>query len=149
VKEIRKFNGDFNWLSNFSPHHFRDEDGTLWRTVEHFYQAMKTADGIEQAKIWSALTPGQAKRMGQKVTMRNDWKYKNIEVMCDGVTWKFFQNKDIQKLLISTKDYKLTEGNTWHDNFWGDCECSKCKDKQGENWLGKILMMVREGFINE
>ena len=149
MKEIRNFDGDFDWLSNFSQHAFRDEEGTLWRTVEHFYQAMKTADGIEQGKIWSALTPGQAKRMGQKVKMRNDWDHIKIEYMCDGVTWKFFQNKDIQKLLISTIDYKLIEGNNWHDNIWGDCTCSKCENKKGENLLGKILMIVREGFINE
>ena len=149
MKEIRNFDGDFNWLSNFSPHEFYDERGALWSTVEHYYQAMKTWDIIEKDKIWSARTPGKAKRLGREVPLRNDWEHKKIEVMCDGVTWKFFQNKDIQKLLISTEGYELIEGNTWHDNFWGDCTCDKCKNKTGQNWLGKILMEVRGGFINE
>ena len=29
------------------------------------------------------------------------------------------------------------EGNTWNDTFWGVC------NGQGQNWLGKILMLVR------
>jgi len=68
--------------------------------------------------------------------------------MFDAVSWKFLQNKDIMDLLIQTDGYKLVEGNHWHDNIWGDCKCSKCENIPGENWLGKVLIQLREGFIN-
>ncbi len=148
MKTIEKFDGSFEFLSNFSLHKLRDEEGTLWQTVEHYYQAMKTDDLIDQGRIWSATTPGRAKKIGQTVKMRNDWKDKKFEYMMDGISWKFLQNKDILELLMSTQGYHLVEGNTWHDNIWGDCKCPKCENIPGENWLGKILMKLREGFID-
>ena len=47
---------------------------------------------------------------------------------------------------MATGDKYLTEGNNWHDNYWGVCKCnsSKCLDKVGRNKLGKILMQIRE-----
>lgn len=147
-KIIVGFEGDFGFLSNFSPHKFRDEEGILWSTVEHYYQAMKTTDLVDQGRIWSATTPGRAKKIGQTVKMRNDWNDTKIIYMMDGISWKFLQNKDILELLMSTKGYNLVEGNVWHDNIWGDCECPKCENIPGKNWLGKILMEFREGFIN-
>jgi len=45
--------------------------------------------------------------------------------------------------LLATGDTKLLEGNRWHDNFWGNCDCPNCRDKPGLNYLGKILMRVR------
>ena len=43
----------------------------------------------------------------------------------------------------TTGDAELIEGNTWHDNYWGVCSCSKCNGR-GKNRLGKLLMKVRE-----
>jgi predicted NAD-dependent protein-ADP-ribosyltransferase YbiA (DUF1768 family) len=39
-----------------------------------------------------------------------------------------------------TKEKLLIEGNYWKDTFWGIC------DGIGKNYLGKILMEVREEF---
>ena len=148
MKEIRNFDGDFGFLSNFSPHKIRDEEGTLWRTVEHYYQAMKTTDYVDQGRIWSTSTPGKAKKLGQTVKMRNDWDTKKFDFMAEAVALKFLRHKDIRKLLVSTEGYKLVEGNYWHDNIWGDCTCLKCENREGQNWLGKILMELRGGFID-
>jgi predicted NAD-dependent protein-ADP-ribosyltransferase YbiA (DUF1768 family) len=40
--------------------------------------------------------------------------------------------------LDATGDRKLVEGNYWHDTFWGVC------NGVGENYLGEILMHVRQ-----
>jgi len=149
MKEINSFNGDFKFLSNFSRHKIRDKSGILWQTVEHFYQAMKTTDTEERGRIFNAFSPGQAKKIGQEVILRPDWDMKKFDFMIEGVTLKFLQNEDIKKLLISTEGYKLVEGNLWHDNIWGECMCNKCFGNiEGQNWLGKILMTLREVIID-
>ncbi len=38
---------------------------------------------------------------------------------------------------------EIVEYNHWHDNFWGDCLCDRCKHIDGENMLGKMLMAIR------
>lgn len=38
---------------------------------------------------------------------------------------------------------EIVEGNYWHDNYWGNCTCDKCKNIEGQNKLGKILMKIR------
>jgi len=40
--------------------------------------------------------------------------------------------------LLQTGDAKLVLNNKWNDKFWGVCR------GVGENWLGKILMEVRD-----
>ena len=137
---IDNFNGNFEFLSNFSPHKFRGSDGILWLTVEHFYQAMKAVDMVDRGVIWSASTPGKAKRLGRTVKLREDWDKVKIDFMKYGVECKFNQNNDIAKKLMSLERFKLVEGNNWHDNFWGDCRCKKCESIEVQNHLGKILM---------
>ena len=56
---------------------------------------------------------------------------------------KFTQNQEIKEKLLATGNSILIEGNYWHDNFWGNCLCSKCKYIKGRNNLGKILMKRR------
>ena len=60
------------------------------------------------------------------------------------VYMKFKQNADLANKLLATGDSELIEGNRWHDNVWGDCECSRCINRPGRNLLGKALMEVRE-----
>ena len=148
MKIIGDFSGDFNFLSNFSQHSFRDETDTLWRTAEHYYQAWKTLDFAERGKIWSADSPGQAKRFGQDVTLRDDWVYAKFDVMQNGLELKFDQNDDIRRLLLQTDGYHLVEGNYWHDNVWGECNCAKCIGISGANWLGVLLMKLRKEIID-
>lgn len=54
--------------------------------------------------------------------------------------------KILKKKLLETGDAELIEGNYWHDNTWGQCYCPRCKNKIGENHLGKLLMKIRESL---
>ena len=58
MKIINSFRGNFEFLSNFSPHSFIDKDGVEWKTSEHFYQALKTNDKEMKEKILEYFTPG-------------------------------------------------------------------------------------------
>jgi len=63
------------------------------------------------------------------------------------VTQKFMRYDDLKTKLINTGTARLIEGNTWHDNIWGDCSCPRCVGITGQNHLGKILMQVRKDII--
>lgn len=150
-KIIDDFRGDFEYLSNFSPHGFVDEHDVPWETNEHFYQAHKTFHPVWRLMIWETPFPGTAKRIGEDkdLPLRKHWDQVKISIMESGLTLKFEQNDEIESKLLSTVGFKLVEGNKWHDNFWGDCKCEKCKDIKGKNWLGFLLMSYRSGITGE
>jgi len=139
---IDNFTGNWGFLSNFSPDKV-DFHFETYPTSEHLYQALKTFDLEEREVIRNALTPGKAKRMGRKVKIRSNWEMIKNDYMYGIILLKFKQNEDIKKKLLSTLGYRLIEGNTWHDNYWGDCRCKKCENKVGKNMLGKVLMTIR------
>jgi len=60
--------------------------------------------------------------------------------MADIVYQKFLQNPELRDKLLATNDAYLVEGNNWKDTYWGIC------NGVGENWLGRILMIVRHAL---
>ena len=143
---INRFDGAYDFLSNFaySPITFK---GKTWSTVEHIFQAAKTLDENMREQIRVTPTPEKARRMGKRVLLRPDWERIKKEVMLKSIRLKFGQNSELKEKLLNTKDAVLVEGNTWHDNIWGDCRCSKCLNIKGNNLLGQILMQVRKELI--
>lgn len=139
---IKQFKGLYRFLSNFyaSPISYQDKS---YPTAEHLYQALKTKDQGEREKIRFAVTPGEAKRKGQKIRLRSDWERIKDKLMFMIIRLKFLQNPKLEEYLFNTGDDLLIEGNYWHDNYWGDCLCPKCKQIKGRNQLGKTLMKVR------
>ena len=138
---IKNFEGEYAFLSNFyfSPMII---DNVVYTTNEHFFQAMKSLNPKERQAIVLASTPGKAKRLGRKVSLRKDWEDIKEEIMLTGLRHKF-SNPELRKKLLSTGNEELIEGTTWHDNYWGICNCKACGG-QGKNRLGKLLMQVRE-----
>lgn len=142
MKMINNFEGYNAFLSNFYECPIVDKDGILYPTNEHYFQAYKTLNIEERKMIAAAATPGQAKRMGRRVQLRADWEQVKESVMLDALRLKF-SNGLMQDLLLTTGDQILVEGNWWHDNEWGDCQCDKCIGIKGKNKLGNLLMFVR------
>lgn len=140
---IGPFRDEYRWLSNFWESPF-EIMGALYKTTEHFYQAMKCANGIDRWEVLSTETPGQAKRVGASVAIRPDWDEIKVATMRIASFSKFSQSRELAQKLIATADIELIEFNHWHDNFWGHCTCEACEDVEHHNNLGKILMDVRE-----
>ena len=139
----KAFAGEFAFLSNFHPVEGGIEyEGVSYPTVENAFQAAKTLDPEERTQFETA-TPAQAKRLGQKVTLRDGWDYARVQVMKELVRQKF-QNPELRDKLLATGNDPLEETNKWHDNYWGACQCARCNGKLGLNWLGRILMSVRK-----
>lgn len=139
---IAVFDNEYAFLSNFynSPFKF---GGITYPTVEHFFQAMKSFDPKEREVIAAAATPGQAKRLGRKVTLRADWEDIKVDVMRIALRCKF-QIPELREKLLATGNEELIEGNWWHDNTWGNCLCAECLNKPGRNMLGMLLMEIRK-----
>ena len=87
----------------------------------------------------TADTPGTAKRMAQRVTLRDGWSKLRVKVMRQALLLKFVQNPELGRKLIETGVEYLQEGNRWHDTFWG----VDLNTGVGENTLGILLMELR------
>lgn len=134
---IEAFSGDYRWLSNFYPCDV-SLDGDIYPTVEHAFQAAKTADTTMRRVIRQAPTPGLAKKLGRAVKrLRSDWDTQRLTVMLDLLRQKF-AHPELRELLLATGDADLVEGNYWNDRYWGSV------DGVGENHLGRLLMKVRK-----
>jgi ribA/ribD-fused uncharacterized protein len=141
---IREFQGQYRFLSNFwpTPRLFTGKTHTPIKTLEHGYQACKTLVKEERIRIYSCLTPAEAKRLGKHVTLRDDWFEVKDNIMLKLLRAKF-DDPNLKDMLLSTGDEGLIEGNMWHDNYWGSCYCNRCGGS-GRNILGILLMQVRE-----
>lgn len=149
---IRSFVKETRYLSNFYLRPFI-WNGKLVPTREHAYQGEKTLDEAVRQRIHEAPTPRDAKTLGGPpekggivAELRPDWSE-----VCDDIMYQiqkafYDQHLDLRTLLLMTKQQELVEGNFWHDNYWGDCECRRCQDIPGQNKHGKGLMRLRDEY---
>ena len=130
----------YAFLSNFYPCQIEYE-GIIFPSVEHAYQAAKTP--IKSIRLECLdMRPREAKKWGTTIPIRQDWEDVNLDIMRE-LTRKKFSHPSFAKKLLDTGDVVIEETNYWHDTFWGVC------NGIGENWLGKILMEVREELKND
>lgn len=134
--KVNGFQGGYRFLSNFWPATVIYDDDT-YPTVEHAYQAAKTLDVDARIRIQWASKPGDAKRMGRRIKLREDWESIKLHVM-DSLLMQKFAAEPLLSKLLGTGDDELIEANTWGDTYWGVC------NGVGDNHLGKLLMVVRE-----
>lgn len=142
---ITSFDGKYEFLSNFFPA-IVSIDGMRFPTVEHAFQAAKTDRPSEKLAIQQAKTPGQAKRMGRKVSLIEEWDDVKDSIMLYLLRQKFCSGSSLAEDLVETRNTTLVEGNVWHDTYWGVCTCPKCGGR-GANVLGQLLMYVRTGNL--
>ena len=130
-------------------------DGKMWRSVEHYYQAMKFSNScsVEAAlamdEIAAQKSAEEAARIGRCLQsskpslVRQDWGEAKLEVMRNALECKFRRGTPAWELLHSTcgvgeMPCRLIEYSP-RDSFWGEDF-----DGKGENWLGVMLMDVRD-----
>ena len=130
---------EFGEFSNFAYFPIK-LDGKLWHTTEHYFQAQKFADEHYQEKIRAEKSPMLAARLGRdrKQKLCKDWQSVKNKKKKKALMAKFSQHDDLKILLLSTGEAKLIE-HTENDAYWGDGG-----DGKGKNYLGILLMQVRE-----
>lgn len=135
---IDSFRGPYRFLSNFYPAPVELHD-IEYPTVEHAYQAAKGIDAKAREYVRQAPTPGEAKRRGRDILVRDGWDEIKLSVM-ENLLRQKFASEPLRSMLLATGYQELVEGNNWGDRFWGKC------DGEGANHLGEILMKIREDF---
>lgn len=137
------FREEYEFLSNFYPAKLLFE-GIVYDNAESAYQAQKLADP-QARKQFAHRYADEAKRMGQALDIRADWEQVKLERMRRIVDAKFTQNPLLAKRLVETGSRRLMEGNYWGDTYWG----VDLHTREGENYLGQLLMELRERFQKE
>ena len=138
-------------LSNFSPHPIK-VDGRRYPTVEHWYQSQKLV-GVQGAetdvqRIMEASSPEEAANIGRRAERegraRADWGEVKLGVMEVGLRAKFFGQHGSDaphRALLATRGKRIVESSP-HDYFWGIGFTGT-----GANWLGRLLMKIRDEAV--
>ena len=146
---IDEFRGKYFFLSNFyiKPVYYK---GDWYRSSEHAFQAQKATNEKDKQYVLNTYyspngknSPGQAKHRGNEITCRKDWNEKRMMIMHNIIRCKFTALDGLDDKLLATEDTLLIEGNSWGDNFWGMVRDTNTGEWKGDNFLGKLLMKVR------
>ena len=141
---ITSFNKNYSFLNNFYTSYIKINNRS-YRSVEHAFQAHKATNKKDHEWIRLAPSASTAKKRGNQIELRKDWKRIKVNLMLILVTIKF-RNPALSARLVKTFPQDLIEGNVWHDNYWGMCQCPKHRGT-GQNKLGNLLMTVRTNIM--
>lgn len=137
--------GHYGSLSNMAPNFPIYINGTILRTTEALYQALRFPNNPEiQKEIIQYTSPISAKRYGRTVVhyTRRDWDKIRFKVMKFCIEIKLYQNYEIfSQMLLATKDLPIVEF-TEKDKIWG--AILEGEYYIGTNALGRLLMELRE-----
>ena len=134
--DITSFQGNYRWLSNFYPHEVM-LDGITYPSVENAYQAAKTLITSERIPF-QKCSASSAKKLGYKVTVRENWDDVKLSVMRDLIMQKYKPNSSLGIKLLKTGNVDIVEGNTHRDTYWGKYR------GVGKNNLGILIMQQRD-----
>ena len=151
-------NEKYGCFSNWYPSEF-EYAGKKYANIEQYmmYQKMYTFCQFDLAdKIMETTDPAECKRLGRTHISNWDgslWEKISYTIVKRGVKAKFFQNKELLKKLLSTRGTILAECAP-NDLKWGigiaidDNRRFDVREWRGHNYLGRILMEVRDEMIN-
>lgn len=123
---------EYGFLSTFYPAPFII-DNIRWRTVEHYYNAMKTDNPDMRDEIRLSRSPLIARQLGNDIPMgliRSDWNDVQDNILYNALLSKFKDNASILDKLLNTAPNILM-------------------DQSIDNRLGILLMKVRDSLTPE
>ncbi|MGH9766524.1 MAG: NADAR domain-containing protein, partial [Blastocatellia bacterium] len=100
--------------------------GIEYRTVENFFQAMKTPkDDLDMRRKIAAASPEEARALGEQVKARPDWQEIHLQVLETALRHKFAPGTKWYTKLRATGDTDILDGSK-------------------DNHIGNLLMRVRD-----
>lgn len=136
--EIVRFRDTYAFLSNGYPAPMVCH-GLTFPNAEAAFQAARCKAAKDRLRFLHCDS-GRAKAIAASVQPRDDWEDVKVQVMEDILLEKFRQHPLLAKQLLETGSAFLVNGHTGKDLFWG-VELYRFR---GENWLGKLLMKIRQ-----
>lgn len=132
----------YDFLSNYYNKALKFE-GQTYPTAENAFQASRFVSRDMRYKFaympcYHARYCGSAYR-----TTVPGWWDKRYEILYEVLRIKF-SDPELAKQLKATGDAEIVITNNWHDNDYGDCTCRKCRNRVGNNAMGKMLMKLRD-----
>ncbi|ORX50446.1 DUF1768-domain-containing protein [Hesseltinella vesiculosa] len=135
---------------------FKDKEGHTYANAEQYMMYQKAAlmgDAVMGTAILAGKNPKAIKAMGRKIKNFDEalWNKHKETIVFEGNLFKFSQNKELQGILLATKDSMIAEASPY-DFIWGiglresAARNLAPEDWPGENLLGKQLMKVRDSL---
>jgi ribA/ribD-fused uncharacterized protein len=124
-------------------------EGQNFPTAEHAYQYAKPRE--DKVRQWLMVAPSPsllaiAAHGLLSWDISPGWSKDRRRRMGNVVLAKFYQNPDLQEILLATGDARIVESATVDNEVnrrWGEV------NGKGQNWLGLILMDVRAQLTME
>jgi len=145
-------------FSNWFPAEFVDREGRKFANSEQYMMWAKAVlfkDDEVAAQVLAETDPKKVKALGRAVSNFDgkQWDSKARDLVRDGCLLKFRQNPEMRRTLLETGDATLVEASPY-DNIWGiGYDANKAlqvpKSSWGKNWLGLVLMEVRDTLRRE
>jgi len=131
----------------------------IFTSLKHFmayHKALLFNDQDAAEKILVCKTPSEIPEIEKEIRDFNEeiWKQYAQEIAYHGCLFKFAQNSKLKQILVSTGDKVLVKADA-NDSLWGiglgldDVNRDKRafqdqRNWKGDNWLGGVLMRVRD-----
>lgn len=128
--------------------------GVFYNCSEQFMmhkKALLFGDEETASKILATLSPLSQKSLGRQVSGFDGetWERWARPIVYEGCHYKFTQNKQLLRKLLSTKGTLLVEASAV-DKVWGigmkstDFGADNPEYWKGKNWLGQVLTHLRD-----
>jgi ribA/ribD-fused uncharacterized protein len=139
-------------LSQWYPCKFKIK-GFTYNCAEQYMMAQKALTFIDietHLKIMSTTSPSKQKSLGRNIKGFNipQWNTVCKKIVYDGNYAKFTQDENLKTILLATGEKELVEASPT-DVIWGiglsEIDPNRFDKTQwrGRNWLGEILVSVR------
>ena len=139
------FRGPYRFLSNDSWCTVTWE-GVEYPSITHAFQCAQTHDEAKREEIQKTKRFVKVRRIGKTAVTRSDWAEVRLDILESLLRQKFAQPA-FREVLLSTKDYKLINGDHRGETYWGMIYSGN--KWVGDNHLGKLLMRIRKDIWKE
>ena len=144
-------------LGEFPGRVFPTADNAYWVLIyPDMMEKLSYSDGADIQEMLNTMNAIEANRHGT-VRMVDTFRRNRAFIVPEDVKVnamrtvteaKFDQHPNLRAKLIKTNGHTLFYINTWEDTFWG-VKVTDTRTYVGKNWLGRILMDLREAYLKE